>query len=63
MFIRLFLFFILFLNLFSVYDGTIVMGNFDTTPGSVFKVTFADYEKYLPYIYSTEARKLEQTEE
>ena len=30
---------------------TMVMGPKDTKPEDVFEVTFADYEKYLPYMY------------
>eukprot|EP01036_Dinobryon_divergens_P036123 gene36123-46964_t len=32
---------------------SIVVGPKDTAPADVFQVTFADYEKYLPYIYAS----------
>ena len=34
------------------------MGPKDTAATEVFAVTFADYEKYLPYIYANEKLKL-----
>jgi hypothetical protein len=38
--------------MFCMYFG-LVVGPKDTAPEEVFKVTFQDYEKYLPYLYGT----------
>ena len=37
------------------------IGPKDTVASSVFEITFADYEKYLPYIYANE--KLQMLED
>lgn len=34
------------------------IGPKDTVASSVFEITFADYEKYLPYIYANEKLKM-----
>jgi hypothetical protein len=39
-------------NMLCMYFG-VVVGPKDTAPEEVFKVTFQDYEKYLPYLYGT----------
>ena len=39
------------------FKNTKVVGAKDTAPADVFEVTFADYEKYLPYIYATLKQK------
>ena len=36
----------------------LVVGPKDTAATDVFSVTFADYEKYLPYIYANEKLKM-----
>ncbi len=33
------------------------MGPKDTEPAAVHAVTFADYEKYLPYIYASQRKQ------
>ena len=40
-------------HLLSRFNSFTAVGPKDTTADSVFEVTFADYEKYLPFIYST----------
>lgn len=37
---------------------SVVLGPKDTTVEAVHEITFADYEKFLPYIYATERRKI-----
>ena len=36
---------------------SMVMGPKDTKPGDVFEVTFADYDKYLKYIYGSHGKR------
>ena len=38
---------------------SVIMGPKDTEPKDVFEVTFADYAKYLPYIYESERNSKE----
>jgi hypothetical protein len=39
---------------------SLVVGKKDTAPSDVFKVTFPDYEKYLPFLYAKENKEMEQ---
>jgi hypothetical protein len=39
-----------------------VVGEKDTAPADVFEVTFADYEKYNQFIYSSLKKKLASQE-
>ena len=44
---------ILFL-IFAIFSCVVVIGPKDTVAEDVVHVSFADYEKYLPYIYASE---------
>ena len=41
----------------SILNIYIVVGPLDTAPEDVFKVSFLDYEKYLPFLYAKEKSK------